>query len=141
MATAYRVTVFRDRIVSLIQVGDGDRWTHKKAKQIEMRARAIAPRRTGRLSASHVTLPTIGSNQYAKRYRVSAQAYYAQWVHGGTGIYGPLRRPITAPNGWMKIPGKNPSPNRVVGRHGTVVESHRGQRPKPWLERAALEVL
>lgn len=135
---AYRVQVYESQFVNLIQVGDGDRWLHGKAKQIEIRARAIAPKRSGRLASSHVTLPTRGTNQYVKRYRISAMAPYAHFVHGGTGIYGPLHRPITT-GGWMKLPGQNPNSNRAG--HSTVIRVHRGQRPQPWLEKAARDVL
>lgn len=138
MAATFKVTVFNARIVSIIQTGDGNRWIRDKAKSIENRARAIAPRRTGTLASSHVTLPTSGTNQYQKRYRVSAQAPYALFVHEGTGIYGPRHTPVVT-GGWMKLPGRNPNPNRV-GRT-TVIRSHRGQRANNWLERAAREVL
>lgn len=128
---AYRVVIHDQRIVSLIQTGDGDRWLHSKAKQIEHRARVIAPRRTGRLASSHVTLPTTGTNQYAKRYRVSAQAYYARYVHEGTG---------GMPGRWAKLPGRNPNPVRATGK-GTVIWSPKGQRANPWLARAARDVV
>ena len=128
----YNVVIFEGKIVSLIQRGDGARWIHSKAKDIEATARAIAPKRTGRLAASHVTLPTRGTNQYQKVYRVSAQSYYAGWVHGGTGprIY-PKR------GKYLVLPGRNPNPGRTQGRgERTVVTSVRGQRPNHWLERA-----
>lgn len=130
---SYRVQVFNTVIISIVQTGDGARWTHAKAKEIERMARVLAPKRTGRLAASHVTLPTIGSNQYHKVYRVSAQAYYSRYVHEGT------TGPITGRNGWLKLPGRNPNPGRVTGK-GTVVMSVRGQRANPWLARAAVAV-
>lgn len=133
MVSTYRVTVYRPRIVSIIQTGDGDRWTRDKAKQIENRARILAPKRTGRLAASHVTLPTTGSNQYQKVYRVSAMAPYGAFVHGGTGVYGPRGMEIVAPTG-MAIPAGG-------GRRARVIYSSRGQRANPWLERAADQVL
>ena len=140
MAVTYKVTVFNGRIISLIQVGEGDRWTRGKAQQIERVARSIAPKVTGRLANSHVTLPTTGSNQYQKRYRVSALAPYSVYVHEGTGIHGPLGRPVYIGK-WMKIPGPNPNPRRVVGKHGTVVMSHKGRTKRPWLQEAANAVL
>lgn len=128
----YRVYVFDSKIISIVQTGDGDRWTHAKAKQIERMARTLAPKRTGRLAASHVTLPTRGSNQYHKVYRVSAQAYYSRFVHEGT------TGPITGRNGWVKIPAaRSGAPYSPKLR---VVRSVRGQRANPWLARAALLV-
>ncbi|QNL30001.1 hypothetical protein SEA_WHEELIE_32 [Microbacterium phage Wheelie] len=131
---SYRVQVYETRWVGIIQTGDGDRWIHGKAKRIEQRARIRAPKRSGRLASSHVTLPTTGSNQYQKRYRISAMAPYAHFVHGGTGIYGPAHRPIVR---IMSIPAsaqRAPYGPRVI-RHS------RGQRPQPWLEQAARDVL
>lgn len=133
----YRVTVYEARWASVIQVGEGDRWTRGKAKQIERRARIRAPKRTQRLAASHVTLPTRGSNQFVKRYRISATAYYAHFVHGGTGIYGPRGMPVRT-GGRMRLPGANP--NRP-GAKSTVIRMHRGQRPQPWLAQAARDVI
>lgn len=129
---SYRVQVFNTVIISIVQTGDGERWTHAKAKEIERMARVLAPKRTGRLAASHVTLPTIGSNQYHKVYRVSAQAYYSRYVHEGT------TGPITGRNGWVKIPaarGGVPYSPKL-----RVVRSVRGQRANPWLVRAAVAV-
>ncbi len=146
MATAYRVTVYDRNIVSLIQVGSGNRWVRSQAKQIEMMARVMAPKRTGRLAASHVTLPTRGSNQYHKVYRISAQAYYAAWVYNGTGIYGPMHRPVTSRSGkLMVLPGANPRPKWGIQHNSpgkpTMVFSHKGQKPNHWLELAARAVL
>lgn len=132
MAETYRVTVLNSRIITVIQSGDGDRWTRGKAKAIEARARILAPKRSGHLAASHVTLPTTGSNAYQKRYRVSAQARYSVFVHEGTGIYGPRHRMIIAPRG-MKIPAGR-------GRRAAVIFASRGQRPQPWLAQAASQV-
>ncbi|QUE25329.1 hypothetical protein SEA_FIZZLES_33 [Microbacterium phage Fizzles] len=132
---AYRVQVYESRWVGIIQTGEGDRWIHSKAKAIERRARIRAPKRSGRLAASHVTLPTTGSNQYQKRYRVSATAHYAHFVHGGTGLYGPAHRPIVKV---MSIPASGQRPPYAGPR---VIRHSRGQRPQPWLEQAAREVL
>jgi len=121
---AYRVVVFDRNIVSLVQTGQGARWIHRKAKDVESTARRLAPKRSGRLAASHVTLPTRGSNQYQKVYRVSAQAYYAAWVHQGT--TGPIR---------PRIKRKLKVPNR--GRPGfRLLPSVNGQPAKLWLARA-----
>ena len=126
---SYRVQVLNSRIITIVQTGDGARWTRDKAKQTERTARTIAPKRTGRLASSHVTLPTRGSNQYHKVYRVSAQAPYSRFVHEGT------HGPITGRNGWVKIPAGRSRTGRAV-----ITRSVRGQRPNPWLARAAMLV-
>lgn len=118
-----------------MQTGDGDRWIHSRAKRIEARARIRAPKRSGRLAASHVTLPTVGSNQYEKVYRVSATAYYSSFVHKGTGIYGPAHRPIVKV---MSIPAGGQRPPYSGPR---IIRHSRGQRPQPWLEQAARDVI
>lgn len=136
MPTTYKVTVLRGNIITLIQSGDGNRWTHDTAKKIERLARSTAPFRTGRLSRSHVTLPTTGTNSYVKVYRVSALAPYGVYVHQGTGIHPPGGRGmIIAPRG-MKLPGPNPNVRRS-GERSTVIYRSKGQRSKPWLANAA----
>lgn len=130
----YRVTVYETKWIGIVQTGEGDRWIRSKAKQIEARARVLAPKRSGRLAASHVTLPTRGTNQYRKVYRVSATAYYAHFVHGGTGIYGPAHRPIVKV---MSIPA---SRQRAPYAGPRVIRHSRGQQPQPWLEQAGQEV-
>jgi hypothetical protein len=136
MAEAYRVTVYNSRIAALIQTGEGARWSHGVAKDIERTGRRFAPVRTGRLRDSHVTLPGVGTNQYQKRWVVSALAPHAAWVAKGTGIYGPLHRPIL---GWQKLPWNIGGRNRPG--INSVVWSTKGQRPNDWLSRAAAVVL
>lgn len=124
----YNVVVFESRIVSLVQRGEGQRWIHSKAKAIERTARTIAPKRSGRLAASHVTLPARGTNQYQKVYRISAQSYYARWVHEGTLDQAPIlpRRKLK-----LKVPNR--------GRAGfRLLPSVRGQGPDRWLDRAGM---
>lgn len=146
MAEFYKVTIFNGNIVSLIQVGDGDRWTHGQAKDIERAARILAPHRTNRLSASHVTLPTVGTNQYVKRYRVSAMAYYAIFVAQGTGIYGPRHAMITIGKKMGPIPGAREvsggrrgggDARKARGRKPRFIASSKGQKPNNWLLHAA----
>lgn len=138
--TVRRVNV-RDRaLVSIIQTGDGDRWNHDTAKQIERRARILAPARTRRLSGSHVTLPTRGTNPYVKKYRVTAQAPYAAFVALGTGIHGPLRRRITSSRGMGPLPGAGTGPGRFGRGRPKYIWVSDGQRPNRWLERAAMSV-
>lgn len=126
---SYKVTVHREKIVALIQTGKLNGFTFQQAKKVERTARAIAPKRSGALVASHKTLRTSGTNQYVVRYRVSADAGHARYVYHGT------HGPITGRNGWVKLPGRNPSAIRTGS--STVVRSVRGQRANPWLLRAA----
>lgn len=130
---AYRVTVYDRNIVTLIQVGEGARWIRSKAKAIERTARSIAPRRTGRLAASHVTLTAPGTNQYVKRWRISAQAYYAGWVHEGVPgrIYPKSKKMLKIP-----VRGHNWS-GSWISKGFVLKDSVRGQQPNPWLDRAA----
>lgn len=145
MAEIYNVTIYNRNIASVIQVGDGDRWTHKQAKTVERQARILAPKRTGRLAASHVTLPTIGSNAYVKRYRISAMAYYARYVAQGTGLWGPEHRMITIGKKMGPIPGFREvrggrkggvDRRKAMGRKPKFIMQSQGQRPNHWLEYA-----
>jgi hypothetical protein len=63
---------------------------------------------------------------------------YPLYVHEGTGIYGRLRRRITAKtNMGMTFPGGGKPWPTQFGRTGRVVKySVRGQRPQPYMERA-----
>ncbi len=166
MPTTYRTNINNSGLLSLIQDGEGAHWTHDKAKAIEMRARAFAPERTGRLKASHVTLPTTGSNQFQKVYRISALAPYAKYVHQGTGpriyprgqylkiphsVYNTGRTPkmVTierrtnrAGKGYKRETGLMASGLRARKVRGsTFVRSVAGQKPQPWLLEAAASVL
>jgi hypothetical protein len=130
------VTVYSGRIASITQYGDVARFTHGVAKDVERFARIYAPKRTGRLAASHVTLPARGSNQFEKRYRVSAMAPYSAAVALGSGIYG---RGSGAPI--VSKRGKKMGP--IGGAGPRYIRSSKGQRPNNspgmnWLEKAAL---
>ncbi|QIG59043.1 hypothetical protein SEA_RUBYRALPH_35 [Microbacterium phage RubyRalph] len=134
---AYRVEVYESGFVTLIQVGDGHRWIRAKARQIENRARMIAPKRTGRLAASHRTdQERTAQGRYQSGFRVSATVPYAGFVHRGTGIYGPRGARIISRRGKMM----GPLPGAGAGRP-RFIRSSRGQRPQPWLERAGRSVV
>lgn len=136
--TGYRVTVLKPNIVSLVQTGELRRWHRDFAKDIENTARRRVPKRTRRLEHSHVTLPTTGSNQYETRYRVSAMAAHGVYVHEGTGIFGPRGAPIISTRGMGPLPNAREG---SIGRRPKYIYYSRGQRPKPWLEHAAQEVV
>lgn len=126
----YKVTVLRGRIITLIQVGDVARWSHDTAQQIERLARLLSPVATGRLKASHVTLPGTGSNQFEKRWRISANAPYSLYRHRGTGIYGPNASPII----YSKPAG--PIGFKANGKP-QLIRSSKGTPGDNWMERAA----
>lgn len=136
-----RVTVYESRISGIIKVGSGQRWIKRKSDNICTTAVMFAPLgATGNLKASHrVDQNRNVLGQYQSGFTISANTRYAAWVHGGTGIYGPLGTPIVSPRGkMMKIPGQNPNlPARWSTSRRTMVRSVRGQRANNWLERAA----
>lgn len=136
MAETYRVTVLNRNIVTLIQAGDVARWSRDTAKDGERIARRRSPVRTGRLRDSHVTLPAAGSNQYQKRYRISALAPHGVYVAKGTGIYGPTGTPIRSVKGMGPLPGAVEG----LGRRPRYIWYSRGQRPNRWLEETAIEL-
>lgn len=149
MALAARVTVYDGNIVRLIQVGDGKRWIKRTAEKIEGTARLIAPRRTGALVKSHRVQQERGpGGRFATGFSISANTYYARWVHEGTGLFGPKRgyiyprrgRAMVIPAHRLKFP---PAPRRKGGEAPTrlVVKRTRGQQAKPWLQTAADTVI
>lgn len=133
---AYRVEVYEAGWVRVMQSGDGVAWNRRKANQIKARAIVRAPKRTGRLAASHrVTQNRNQLGQFQTGFTVSAQTPYAGYVHGGTGIYGGrgmIIRRMVIPAGGHSVPW-GPGPR--------VIRKSRGQRPQPWLEQAARDVL
>lgn len=135
---AYKVTIYENRWAALIQTGDGNRWLKSKAEAIRRRAIIIAPRRTGRLAASHRTVQERGRlGRFQSGWRVEATVGYAAFVHKGTGLYGPRHQMIVRR---MSIPAGGHSAE-FSGAGRRVITRSRGQRPQPWLEQAAREVL
>jgi hypothetical protein len=109
------------------------RWSH----QVRDVAVARAPKASGQLAgSSSVTMNThpgfvVGVIGFGARH--------ALWVHEGTGIYGPRRRPIRAHSGGMLRfrhgSGRLAASARGSGRGRafTYVRTVRGQPPKPFL--------
>lgn len=126
---AHVVRVFDNRIGYVIQVGDGGRWIRTQAWEVRRLAVILAPSRTNRLKASHVVNQNRDryTGRFQKGFTVSATAYHASFVALGTGIHGPLHRKIVKKKA-MRI---------MDGRRPRFIRSSRGQRPNPWLERAA----
>ena len=136
MPVSHVVVVYNSRIVRLIQYGEGNRWNKSKAEQIKSMAVLLAPKRSGRLAASHgVEQNRNAMGQYQTGHYVFADAPYARYVHDGTGLYGPHGRVINIGKRMGPIPGGG------VGGLPRFIRSSRGQRPQPWLQQAADAVL
>lgn len=64
----------------------------RRGLRVQNRARQLCPVNTGRLRNSiTVELVIVGGIPVV---RIGTNVEYARWVHDGTGVYGPLRRPI-----------------------------------------------
>ena len=109
------------------------------AERVKVAAVALAPKRTGRLAASHgVEQNRDLLGRFRTGHYVFAQTPYAQYVHGGTGIYGPRHRMIDIGKamGPLYI-----GPQLPGGKPPRFIRRSRGQRPQPWLQQAADSVL
>lgn len=73
--------------VKVMHTGSGpDRHLRKKANNVAIMARAIAPKRSGKLAASvSVSQNRDQMGRFAFGYAVSAGTSYAYYVHEGTG--------------------------------------------------------
>lgn len=96
-------------------------------RAVQSTAQQLAPVDTGRLRQSGDTEMRPGRGSLVAR--VGFYVRHAWWVHEGTGIYGPRRRPIT------------PRRARVLAwrdRRGgwRYARSVKGMRPHPFLRRA-----
>lgn len=99
----------------------------QRAKRVRDRAYVFCPVRSGFLrSTLDYRLGTEGGQPVAYVY---VTASYGLFVHEGTGIYGPKRRPIEARPGRMFV---------FPGRDGKLVFTRRikGMRPRPFLRQA-----
>lgn len=136
---AYKVTIYENRWAALIQTGDGNRWLKSKAEAIRRRAIIIAPRRTGRLAASHRTVQERSRlGRFQAGWRVEATVGYAAYVHQGTGIHRPGGRGMIVRR--MVIPAGGHGPG-FFGSGRRIIRRSKGQRSQPWLEQAARQVL
>lgn len=92
----------------------------------EMRAEATGHMK-GRIGS---TVVKRGGNVRAVVY---AATPYAEYVHEGTGIYGPLKRPIR--------PVRGKALEFEIGGQKLVRRSVKGMRPRPFLTRAVRKVI
>lgn len=113
--------------MGILQRKDGPvgRELERRRPQIESRARAEAPKRTGELARSVWSEVAEGP----LRLVLGASADHAIFVHEGTGLWGPRRAPIVAKPGKVFV---------FQGRDGKTVFTRRirGQRPNRFLLRA-----
>lgn len=113
-------------------------------RQIQNEAKRRCPVDEGRLRASiENTLTTEGSRIIV---RVGTRVEYAQYVHNGTGVYGPEGKPIVP----LRTFSKNPTVGalraaalRWVNKGGETVFARysRGTRPNPFLTDAFKAVM
>jgi hypothetical protein len=73
----------------------------KRGRRVQSRARRLAPKRTGRLAASIEVKMKI--RPLGIVVEVGTGLSYAKYQHDGTGIYGPLHRPITVRRGHVMV--------------------------------------
>lgn len=99
---------------------------------VQSRATRLVPVDTGTLKNSIAYEPVERVGVAERRVTVGSQIEYAPYVHEGTGIYGPLRRPIVPVTA---------SVLSWVGRDGRRVfaRSVRGMRPRRFLADAVTQ--
>lgn len=133
MAYSVRVDLHQAAIRNFLYSPAGPivRGVGRWAEQVRVAAIANAPKDTGALaSSSIIEMSTRPGFVVAE---IGFMARHAMWVHEGTGIYGPRRRPIRSRRKKMRFP------NRGGGSRGgrpspfVYVSSVRGQPGQPFL--------
>ncbi len=108
----------------------GARAVHQAVAQvtdhIEGEARDEAPVVTGNLR--HSITSRVSGIGFRTHGEVRATAPYAQYVHQGTGLFGPHHRKI--------VPREKKALRFVAGGQILFRRSVRGQRPNPFMDRA-----
>lgn len=127
----------------------GGAWGNRVGRQVQNAAKRRAPVDEGRLRSSIGYNVSILPTQV--RVRIGSSLAYARYVHEGTGIYGPRRRPIVPVTAKaLKFePGRSMGPRRrgasagARGRRGGPVfaASVKGSPPNPFLADALEEVM
>lgn len=141
------VEVHRARMQQALSTGGG-RWANSIGRQIANRARARCPVDEGRLRSSITHTVRVGPS--AAAVRVGSPLEYARYVHEGTGIYGPKKKPIVPVTAKAlkfqtpKLIGPLPAGVRTPakGKRGFVfAKSVKGSPPNPFLTDALKDVL
>lgn len=95
-----------------------------KARELEQ---AEAPVLTGVLKETIVRVRRAEAEGYAES--IYPQAFYRDWVIGGTGLFGPFKRRI--------VPVRARVLHFFIGGQEFFVKSVKGQKPNPFVARAA----
>jgi hypothetical protein len=118
----------------------------QRGLRVQAAAVRKAPAHTGRLRGSIglATRPRVvdGTNTFG--VVVGTNLEYAKWIIQGTGIYGPLRTPITPKNGtFLVFQATKLDRRRRSDRSGRRVyaRSVKGQRPNNFLRDALRSVM
>jgi hypothetical protein len=98
-----------------------------RAQELE---RAEAPELTGVLKETIARVRQAEPDGYAES--IYPQAFYRDFVIGGTGLYGPLKRRIR--------PKKARALHFFIGGREFFVRSVKGQKPNPFVARAATQL-
>lgn len=94
----------------------------RRAGNVQAAARRNVHSRSGALARSITVEVVVARGSVGAR--IGSNLSYATFVHEGTGIYGPARRPI------------RPRRGQVMAFGGTFARQVRGQRPNPFLANA-----
>lgn len=110
-----------------------DRFVRRKAEQVAIMARALAPHRTYRLRASiRASQNRDERGRFAFGYSVSANTPYAYYVHEGTAPHDYSSHPNN-----MRFMGTNAYSGQIIF---TSVINHPGTPANPFLEKALAEL-
>jgi hypothetical protein len=131
-----------------VMATEAGKWGAKVGRQVTNAAKARCPVDEGRLRSSITHTVTVLPSSV--RVRIGSPLEYAEYVHRGTGIYGPRHAPIVPVSAKaLKFePGRRMGPlpagarNPARGRRGIVfARSVKGSPPNPFLADALEEVL
>lgn len=110
-----------------------DRFLRKKARNVALTARVLAPRRTGRLASSiRVDQNRDERGHYAFGFSVYTRTPYAGYVHEGTGPHVYFSYPKK-----MRFKGTNAWAGQTIF---TDMIDHPGTPAQPFLQKALIEL-
>lgn len=117
MAVSITIDVHNTVVSRLLRsrVGPLARHMLTRGARVQRAAQRRINSRTGTLARS-ITVDTVRGSDGGVGVRIGSSLSYAKFVHDGTGIYGPSRRPI------------RPTRRKALAFDGVVVANVRGQR-------------